>query len=141
MTLPANNISYTHRFRNGRMHNWVALNAQCQCHSDEHQHKLIIEYDNEFDLLSLTLYFKTWTPNYWNHQTGFFGWFKDVWASVKFRLECVFKGYNTLSYDFIFNGEEAIQDYIDALQASLNQIKQVKMEAQQKRSNRSDKQQ
>lgn len=128
----ARNICRTHRFKNraGKV-DWEGYNAQCECGTDDHQHELIAEYDPDFDRISLSLYFKTWTANPYVYESGFIGYVKDVWRSFKFRVKCVFQGYNTLNYEFLFAGEEAVQDYIDALQDSLNHMKEAKAAAKE----------
>jgi len=123
--MTAHNICKTTRIHNS----WEGFNAQCECGSDDHQHEMVIEYDEYMERVALSLYFKAWThnPKYYDN------WFKDVWSIFKFRMAVLFKGWTTVHYEFLFNGEEAVQDYINALQASLDRMKQVKADTQQKK--------
>ena len=96
------------------------FNAQCDCGDDVHQHTLDVEYDPEIDFISLRLYFKTWTENPYKYQSGVIGWINDAYRNVKFRLKILFRGYAEVYYEFLFNNETAVQDYINALQDTLN---------------------
>lgn len=129
----AKNICKTHTFKNRAGHSdWEGFTALCECGADEHAHDMIMEYDSEFNMVSLSLYFKTWTANPYKNDGGFVGLIKDFWRSIKFRFGCLFNGYNTMHYNFIFAGEEAIQDYINALQDSLNNMKATKAANEEK---------
>ena len=110
--MAAMNICVTRRFKNA----CTFLNAQCECGSDTHQHEINVEYDPDFERVTLHLYFKTWTLNPYKYHSGILGWFEDLWKTTKFRLRVLFFGWAEMHYEFLFNGEEAIQDYINALQ-------------------------
>jgi hypothetical protein len=118
----SNNICTTRNFRNG----WKSFNAICDCGTDEHSHDLIIKYGKEFNSISLTLYFKTWSQNLYNHESRWV----DIWNNIKMRLTYLVKGCIIVNYEFLFRNEDAIQDYIDALQTTLNEYKQFKKEQQ-----------
>jgi hypothetical protein len=119
--MTSSNICVTRRFKNATF-----MNTQCECGSDAHEHDLEVEYDEEFDRLVLHMYFKTWTLNPYKYHGGIRGWFVDLWSNIKIRGTVLFKGWVDMNYEFIFNGEEAVQDYINALQESLDQMKQEK---------------
>lgn len=118
----ATNICKTKSFHNG----WTALHTVCDCGSDPHTHNLIMEYDEDMDKISLNMYFQTWTGNQYKYDPGIIGWFRDVWRSIKFKSRIVFFGYATVSYEFLFSNETAVQNYIDALQDVLNEQRTYK---------------
>ena len=114
--MTSNNICKTSSFKNSQ-----TFNAQCDCGTEHHQHVLTVEYDPEFDSTSLTLYFKTWTANLNSYRPGFGNWLNYKYQDYKMRLKYLFTGYVELNYEFLFNGDAAVQDYINALQGALDE--------------------
>lgn len=116
------NICKTRSFGN----DWTGLHAECDCGSSDHAHDLIMEYDDEMDKIALSLYFYTWTGNMYQYNPGVLGWFGDLWQSIKFRSRILFFGWAKVQYDFLFSNETAVQNYIDALQDTLNEQRAYK---------------
>lgn len=131
--MTSKNICKTHSFKNQNKNiDWERYVALCDCGSNDHQHELVLEYDSKLNIVSLSLYFKTWTEQIYDFKPGFKGYLQNIWKNIVFRLKCLIKGYNTMYYEFVFSNEEAIQDYINALQQTLNEMRNNKQQTERK---------
>ena len=115
----------------------IWLRASCDCGSELHDLNMWIEWDEDFELVSLRFYnnlnpFDTYNIEYTN---SFFNSIKSKLEEIKNFFSRIKKAFNLIFYnhievegEFIFEGSEQIQDFINALQQSLMFVEEQERE-------------
>jgi len=90
--------------------------AECDCASPECGATLILEKEDGLDL-TLSLYMDVDYAEYWCE-----GWWQRVWRRLRTAWGIVVHGRQEgLSGEFIFGDEEAIRDYLGAVEAGIRE--------------------
>lgn len=97
----------------------IFYKAACDCGSDDCTQTLILEYDRLGKFISLDMYAKESFSSYYSGRS----WVERFWLRVKAAFKILFMDYIDVEGDFVFSGEEHIQDYIIALQSGLEELK------------------
>lgn len=123
--------SFTNDFGNAET---IFLRASCGCGHDTCSHTLEVSYedlDGYFnDLVGVNIYGKMWYREYHSQEN----FFKRLWYRIRDGIKLIFGGYIEMHYDFTFQGEEQINDYIEALQETVEKIKESKEEYEKRNS-------
>jgi hypothetical protein len=107
----------------------VLFRAVCGCVDPYHDQELRLEYldfgkdgnDMSAGMLELSIDHKMHYPD-WNESN----WFRKIWKRIKVASKLLFFGEVELDGGFMFSGEEAIRDYIKALQYGMKRLRQNK---------------
>lgn len=103
----------------------VLFRATCGCVDPYHDQNLRLEFldmgNSNSAILELSIDHKMHYPD-WNERN----WFKKIWKRIKFASKLLFTGYIELDGGFMFSGEDAIKDYIKALQSGMKKLKESK---------------
>ncbi len=97
--------------------NYIYYKTTCSCQS--HDMTLCLEHDKEINIL--TLYTKVTGPAPYYYKND--PWHKSLWNRIKCASKILFNGEIDYQEEFIFRGEQHIQDFIQALQEGLIRIK------------------
>lgn len=108
--------------------NYIFFRASCSCGNDRDSH--VIEISNELaniGVIEMSFYSTQWDCIYFNNPGSDEEILRNFWWRLKRRIVNSFKllffGYYETEVNFMFNGEEQIQDYINALQDGLDKVK------------------
>jgi hypothetical protein len=119
--LPANNISLTKEYDHS-----VSFMAQCSCTDPRHTQVLDLEYEEDLELTTLTIYATIYT-RYHNHYCE--NWRDELGVyiqNVKRRWHHIWEllttGQTEAQSEFIFDNPQQIDDYIGALQYYKNKM-------------------
>jgi len=94
----------------------IIYRAQCDC--GECSNTLILEKERDLGL-TLALYADVRYTEYWCR-----GWWATLWRRAQIALGILVHGYQEgLECEFIFAGEEAIRDYLAAIESGLEATK------------------
>lgn len=99
--------------------------AVCGCGSDDHTLTLVLE--NEDGIISLSIYVET-TTAYWKKysphlKVRFYERLKDIKFRILTAIKLIFTGRFKSQSDFIFENEQAIRDYTEALLTEVERVK------------------
>lgn len=113
--MTSRNICMTSEFPNGDFYHVV-----CSCSGDEHNQTMIIEVED--GTIFLRMYHKVfskhvWCPYEWSDIV------KDWKTRLKIAWTILTKGYVEYESEFLFQSEAGVQDYINAIQTSLEKMK------------------
>lgn len=119
---------------------YVFYRAECSCGSDNHSHVIEISqdpFDTKHSILEMTFYSTQVDKDWWklpdkNHRFAL----SNMWWAFKRRIKCAFNilffGYFETEVNFMFHGEDQIQDYINALNEGIERVKIGVKEANEK---------
>ena len=110
----------------GDIEDSIFLRASCSCMGDDCSHTLDLEYDkydksDDFpiiDLVNLHIYGKMYYKEYHSYCNPLI----RLWYRLRDGIKLIFGGYIEMQYDFLFQGEKHINDYIEALQEAKKEI-------------------
>lgn len=106
----------------------VFFRASCSCgDSDCDQHlclellqekdeNLIVQNEVQLGIETKIKFMENWAD--WENR-----WHRVLWRRLIAAFRCIFKGYLEFDTWFVFDGKEAIRDYIDALEYGLERLK------------------
>jgi hypothetical protein len=98
----------------------VFYRAECACGSLDHNIDLELSYSEDIsDMLTLNLYQKLVWSSYWETTNIF----SRLWKRIKGSLTLLFRGYIEMEQSFLFQGEDHVQSFIDALNEGLEKVK------------------
>ena len=109
-------VMTTHEFDDA-----VFYRASCACTDKRCDLHLSLERDKEFNTISLELnddmyyYSFQWIENP--------SWFLDKWYRIKGAIRILFTGRIKINNSFIFQGEDHIQDFLNALNSGMEKFK------------------
>lgn len=96
--------------------------AHCDCISDDHIQTLCIEYDEECDIVTLSIYSKIKYNIKYDWDTNLIKriqyWFRRQITKIKAIKSILVDGEVEAENEFIFRGPKQIQDYCNAIQSS-----------------------
>lgn len=95
----------------------VYYKVDCDCGSDDHILSFEIEHDES--MLSLITYQKLSWSSYYSYN-NIFG---RLWRKIKAIFKLIFLDYIDIEGSIILQGEEHIQNFIDALEEGREQVK------------------
>lgn len=99
----------------------VYYRATCSCGSDEHDITIEFEIDKDIDhMIFLNFYKKVYWSANWKSNDN---WFKNILFRIKGAFKILFFGYLELQEDFILEGEEHIDSFINALKEGKEYLK------------------
>jgi len=107
---------------------YVTFKAVCSCGEDFQD--LFFEVDKD-GLISLSIYSDMDIP-YKIGGNFLFTPLRNIWQRIKKASSILFLGKASFNNEFIFDGKEAIEEYIIALDAGLEKLKKVKQAHEQK---------
>lgn len=107
---------------------YIYFRASCSCGNDRDSHVIKISDDlDNLGIIEMSFYSTQWDCIWFNNPDRDKETFRNFWWRLKRRVVNSFKllffGYYETEVDFMFQGEEQIKDYINALQEGLNKIK------------------
>ena len=111
----------------------VWLRASCDCGLEDHDLNIWIEWDEDFELIELRFmnnlinidpYPDTLGPGYFNKIKGYYNKIRNIIERIKRAYRLLIYGEVKAEGDFIFGGEDQIKDFIDALNQSLNYVRE-----------------
>jgi len=102
----------------------VMLRTSCACGLSEHALNLSIEVDKYGSITAYLLSEAAYTESW---QTGKFKFFKNWWEKIKTCWKVIFNGEIKTDVEFIFNGEQPVEDFKDSLEQCLQEAKNRKM--------------
>ena len=108
-------------YRTCVLHNFkdaVVYKAECACGSDEDA--LILELEVDGGLMYLTMYKDLACCSYWDCDN----WFAEKWKRIKIATRMLFTGYIEVQECFIFDSEEHIDGFIQALTEGKERLKE-----------------
>ena len=94
----------------------VFYRAACDCTSKDHDITLMLSKDDS-DSIDLVLFMDVRFHSWWN-----MNWFKIQWLKFKWILKLIFTGRIEMEGDFIFQGKEHIQEFINALNEGMDKL-------------------
>jgi hypothetical protein len=97
----------------------VFFKAICSCIS--HDTTLFLEFDKEIGDIQLTTYSEITLSKWYS-----WSWWQVPFKRLKIALRVLFGDMIEMEGDFIFAGEQAVKDYISALQQGLVKVKIAK---------------
>ena len=90
----------------------VYYRLPCSCGSDDHDITLEFEHDKKFPgMLFLNMYKDLAWSSYWGDRNIF----ERIWKKLKVAFRILFVGYIEVEESFIFQGEDQIDSFIEAL--------------------------
>ena len=99
----------------------VFYKIECDCGSDDHQITLELCHDEDLpELIDLIIYKKLGWSIYWSADKNLF---TRLWKRITGALTLLFKGYVEVEESFIFQGEEHIQSFLNAINEGISKIK------------------
>src|SRR5574343_238508 len=105
----------------------VFYTTVCECKDPEHNQYLVLEYDEEFNSISLCIYSNIHTNWYINNERSWWYKIKKYLQFQKYKakiiIQLLFNGYIAAENEFIFSDEQAIVCYIQALEEGIAYIK------------------
>lgn len=137
MTEPSRGISKVAEYPDS-----IFYRATCSCLDNRHDQTLILDVDREDGLIHLSIHSDIWTkynyvwcPDYddeendWRNKLRYYRcklkyWYRSEKNKWKQVFTLIFTSQIEGENEFLFNGEEQIQSYIDALQSGLDKIKE-----------------
>lgn len=106
---------------------YIYFRAACSCGNDRDSH--VIEISDDLDhlgVIEMSFYSTQWDCIYFNNPDLNKETFRNFWWRLKRRVVNSFKllffGYYETEVNFMFQGEEQIQDYINAIQEGLAKV-------------------
>ena len=118
-----NNIAVNMKFDDS-----IYFKAMCDCGENSHIHTLELSKDGDdnFKEISLALYANV-SYDYWNEKfDSMEPWYNqiymkifDYWRRIKKAIVLIFTGYIKAEEYFMFQSEEQIRDYINALEEGI----------------------
>jgi hypothetical protein len=100
----------------------VSYRMACDCTSPHHD--MTIELETDEDFLSLHLYADLETDVYWG-QTNFF---QRCWRRIKIALRVLLTGHMKVGEEFLFQTDQHIDSFINALQEGKQLLKKKRQE-------------
>jgi len=99
----------------------VYYRVACSCNSEEHDVILELEIDEDIDNM---IFLNFWKKIYWSaNWKSNDNWFRNILFRIKGALKILFFGYLEFQEDFILEGEEHIDSFINALKEGKQFIK------------------
>ena len=104
----------------------VFYKAHCDCMSDNHTQTLILDYDKEFDIVTLAVH-STITTQYNTDWCTTWQERLEQWYNaqiLKFNQVCklIWTGQIEGENEFLFQSKEQVRDYIAALEEGLDKL-------------------
>ena len=98
----------------------ITFRVSCSCSDPEHDITIDFEKDDEIpEMYFMTTYRNMAWSCYWKNNN----WFDAQWRKFKAIIKLLFTGYIELSDDFIIQGEEHIDSFIEALEEGKKHMK------------------
>jgi hypothetical protein len=100
--------------------------VHCDCSSQEHTQLLTIEYDPDFEQLTMNIAQTIYITSYYHCRSdggiinNINAFFKEARYRIKWAYNILIHGYVEAQSDFIFSGREAVQDYVNVIQEGLD---------------------
>lgn len=119
------NICTTGEYKEGLNGNpSIYYTAVCGCGDPAHSKILELEFDDNGIEIQLNLHYELNTDTYHWHTNPF----QKIWNRIKFATKVLLKGRIEVNGDFLFHGEEQIEDYIIALNEGKKKLAKWKKE-------------
>ena len=99
--------------------NSIYYRAACSCTDSRCDLSLDLELDKELDMIFLNMYEDLYYASYWKSDN----WFIDKWYRIKGAVKLLFTGRIKVEDSFIFQGEEQINDFVNAIKQGMEQLK------------------
>ena len=97
----------------------IFYTAECCCGDNDHAITLELEVD-EYGLMYLSMYKDLACCSYWDCDN----WFAEKWKRIKIAMRMLFAGYIEVQECFIFDSEEHIDGFIQALTEGKEKLKE-----------------
>ena len=105
----------------GLHHDWAVLRASCACGDSDHMHDISVSIEE--DAPGVIVSFDT-NIEYCAYQTEWHGnIFQRIWSRTKAVCSIIFTGRLTMSSTFVFDSEEQVRDYIQAINDTIIEIR------------------
>lgn len=119
---------------------FVSYRAVCSCQSADHDQTIVVEYDEDIEAPTITLYY-TASTNELGSNTDYFRslwmttdnwfvskyatvgwWLTDMWNRFKYAAKIIFTGRIQLETAYLFEQQEHITSYLNALHSALDKM-------------------
>ena len=121
--LPATNIAKVHETDSS-----VMLTAQCSCTDSSHSQTLCLDFDDELYHVTLTIYSTIHTKYINKYSENWMDMLQNYWDNTKRKYSAIWDllwtGQILAESEFLFDSEQQITDYVDALSHYANKLKQ-----------------
>ena len=98
----------------------IYYRVSCSCGDQDCDLTLELERDKDCDMISLNMYKKLYWSSHWQSDN----FFKNMWIRIKGALKMLFVGYVKVEESFIFEGDEQINAFLDALKEGRDYLKE-----------------
>jgi len=105
---------------------YKCLDSKCPC--DECSHEISLTYIKNSNIIEFEMFKKFYYEEYYSR----YNWFERKWIRLKDGLKIIFGGFINLTSEFTFEGEEQINDYLEAIEGGLKIIREKKENANRK---------
>jgi hypothetical protein len=112
---PSSNIAIVSDFEDT-----IIYKAHCSCLDDNDIHTLVLEIDPSFDDITMILYAKVAIDEYYNRSDIILP-LRILWR-IKNAIKILFTGHLDLEASYLFTDEQAVHDYIKALEYGLGKL-------------------
>jgi len=96
---------------------WIFYRATCSCLNPDHSIDMVLEYDFELNIVTLSLNKNLY---YCAHFGIYYGdklyWIKNIWNRIKGAVKLLLTGYIEVSEEFLFTEKKQLDAFIAALQ-------------------------
>ena len=99
----------------GKMGGSIMYRASCSCIDSDHDITIDMEYDPEFLILDLNFYKKVYFFDLEMDPKNPIEWVKNIFHRLKKAVKLVFSGTLEMEETFLFQGEDHINGFIEAL--------------------------
>lgn len=106
----------------------VFYRVACDCTSSDCDLTFEMEWDEEFDMITLGMYEDLRWSSHWVDYDKFGWWWRDKWLRLKVALRVLFTGYIKVEGWLILQGEEHVGTFIEALQEGKKKVSEGKVE-------------
>jgi len=89
----------------------IYYRASCSCGEPKCDLTIELEKEKDVDMICLNIYKNLYWSSHWQSDN----FFKNMWIRIKGALKMLFVGYVKVEESFIFQGDEQINAFLDAL--------------------------
>jgi hypothetical protein len=89
----------------------VYYRASCSCGESKCDLSIELEREKGSDMIFLNMYKNVYWSSYWKSDN----FFKNIWIRIQASLKVLFTGYIKMEESFIFQGDEQIDAFLNAL--------------------------
>jgi len=105
---------------------YVVYRTTCRCGSTDHNLCVILEYDKELDIVSVSMLADlesiSWGGDY--DQARIVIWVKDILGRIKKAVKLILTGYIKMETDFIFRDRSHAAEFAKALTVMADKLKE-----------------